>query len=33
MWVWLGFVAGDSGGGFQYGMNLQCGWFWVLMWW
>ncbi|KAK7845064.1 two pore calcium channel protein 1a, partial [Quercus suber] len=24
----LGLVAGDGGGGFQYGMNLQWGWFW-----
>ena len=30
----LGFVAngGGGGGGFQYGVDLQWGWFWVLMW-
>ena len=27
----LGFVA-SGGGGFQYGVDLQWGWFWVLMW-
>lgn len=26
-------MAGDGGGGFLYGMNLQWGWFWVLMGW
>ena len=29
----LGLVVDDGGGGFQYEMDLQWGWFGVLMWW
>ena len=28
----LGLVASDGGSGFQYGMDLQWRWFWVLKW-